>query len=185
MLPRRIEALSLTGRRLVAVAAGMFHALALTEEGKLYAWGHRSESGHGPGQAHHDIPRQVAALAGERVRQVAAGYYSSCAVTEKGELFSWVSGEFGRLGHGSETAGLTPKRVEGLRGVTVVAADTSGGHTLVADEDGGVWACGLSMPAGPDDPNAPRGPVLQPTQLPALRVRVRKSPDALPFRWIR
>jgi len=184
VLPRRIEALTLTGRRLVTVAAGMFHALALTEEGDLYAWGDRSAAGHGLGH-HEAIPRQVAALAGERVRHVAAGHNSSCAVTEKGELFTWGSGEFGHLGHGSETAELTPKQVEGLRGVTVVAADTSGGHTLVADDDGGVWAFGLCMAVGLGDPDVFQGHVLQPTQLPALRVRVHKSPDALSFRWIR
>jgi len=182
VLPRRIEALALTGRRLVAVAAGLFHALALTEEGELYAWGHPSPSGHGPNQTLQAIPRQVAALAGERVRHAAAGHTSSCVVTEKGELFTWGSGEFGHLGHGSATGEWMPKRVEGLRGVTVVAADISGGHTLVVDEDGGVWAVGLRKAAGLSDSDEPQGPVLQPTQLPALRVRARKSPDALPFR---
>jgi len=189
VLPRRIEALALAGRRFVAVAAGMFHALALTEEGDLYegeiyVWGDRSAAGHGLGH-HEAIPRQVAALAGERVRCVAAGHRSSCAVTEKGELFTWGSSEFGHLGHGSETAELTPKRVEGLRGVTVATAAICVSHTLVTDEDGEVWAFGFRMAVGLGDLNVPQGPVLQPAQLPALRVRVRKSPDALPFRWIR
>jgi len=41
------------------------------------------------------------------------------------------------------------------------------------------------MASGIGDPVASQGLVLQPTQLPALRVRVRKSPDVLPFRWNR
>jgi len=100
VLPRRIEALRQTGRLFVAVAAGSYHAMALTEEGELYAWGRPSANGHGQDQAHQATPRQLAALAGERVRHVAAGWHSSCAVTEKGELYTWGSGAFGHLGHG-------------------------------------------------------------------------------------
>ena len=36
VLPQQIQALAQTGRRFVAVVAGFYHALALTEEGELY-----------------------------------------------------------------------------------------------------------------------------------------------------
>jgi len=56
VLPRQVEALTQSGHRFVAVAAGSFHALALTEEGELYGWGRRFVSGHGRDEP---IPHQV------------------------------------------------------------------------------------------------------------------------------
>jgi len=181
VLPRRIEALALTGRQFVAVAAGSFHALALTEEGELYGWGLGDAYGHGRDEL---TPQRVTALIGLRVKHVHSGDYNSCAVTEKGEIFTWGGSAFGQLGHGDDSAQRTPKRVEGLDGVKVAAAAVCYTHTLVADEDGVVWAFGLRLALGFDgDPDvaSPAG-VWNPTPIPTLRVCARKSPDVLPFR---
>jgi len=110
VLPRRIEALAQTGRRFVAVATGLCHALALTEEGELYGWGRGRANGHGRDEP---TPHIVTALVGQRVKHVVAGAFSSCAVTENGELFTWGSGSYGQLAHG-EQEHTTPKRVEWL-----------------------------------------------------------------------
>jgi len=184
VLPKRVEALTQTGRRFVAVATGAFHALALAEEGELYGWGSGSRVNPIPRDA--PTPHQVAALVGQRVKLVCVGAFSSCAVTAKGELYTWGDGEHGQLGHGVEEHQLTPKRVEGLNGVKVAAAATCMTHTLVADEDSVVWAFGNRLTlglGGPDaDPDDAEDVVLEPAQIPTLRVRALKSPDALPFR---
>jgi len=173
VLPRRIEALTQMGRRFVAVAAGYGHAVALTEEGELYGWGHGQANGHGREER---TPHRVAALIGQRVKHVTAGQYSSCAVTEKGELFTWSSTatwrpdhDFYELGHGVDTPQATPKRVEGLVGVRVAAVAFGACHTLAADEDGVVWAFGRRSALGLDDPNP--APVMTPTLIPTVRVR--------------
>ena len=178
VLPRRIEALAQTRRRFIAVAAGNFHALALTEEGELYGWGHERANGHGREER---TPQRVAALIGQhiklrRIKLVYARDNVSCAVTEKGELFTWGEpiGE-GSLGHEGPQA--TPTRVAGLSGVEVAAVAISGTHTLAADADGVVWAfgrrraLGLGAPGPEDD-----APVPTPTPIPTLRVRVLNSP---------
>jgi len=189
VLPRWIEALAQTGRRFVAVAAGTLHAFALTEEGELYGWGDRSANGHGPNQAHFEpTPRQLTAFVGHPVKHVGAGRRSSCVVTEKGELFTWGDGSFGRLGHNSVMDESTPKRVEGLRAATVtVSAISESHHTLVADADGGVWAFGGGMALGLGTPGAvqPQDYVLQPSPIHTLRVRASESPGVLQFRWYR
>jgi len=188
VLPRHIEALAQTGKRFVAVTAGSRHALALTENGEVYAWGHQRVSGHGRGLASQfdPSPYQLTAFIGQRVRHVDAGFRSSCAVTEKGELFTWGSREFGNLGHDSDTDVLTPKRVEGLSGGRVPTVATfSGSHTLVAGVDGVVWRFGYRMPTGNGDPDAEDDPVPTRRPIPTLRVRVCKSPDVLPFSWHR
>ena len=98
VLPRRIDGLTQTKRRFVAVAAGYHHALALTEEGELYEWGRETVDGCGRVEP---TPHQVTALVGQRVKLVCAGALASCAVTEEGELYTWGYGGLGGLGHGN------------------------------------------------------------------------------------
>jgi len=126
----------------------------------------------------------VTALIGQPVKHVHSGENSSCAVTEKGELYTWGISVYGQLGHDDDSAQQTPKRVEGLDGVKVAAAAVCYTHTLVADEDGVVWALGLRSALGLDgDPDvASQDDVYKPTPVPILRVRARTSPDVLPFR---
>ena len=175
VLPRRIEALAQTGRQFVAVAAGITHALALTEEGEVYGWGSKHVNGHGRSEP---TPHQVSAFVGQRVKHVGTGGLCSCAVTEKCELYTWGDGDFSSLGHGDCEKHDTPKRVEGLSGVQVAAVAMCETHTLVADEDGVVWAFGDEMAAGLGVTDAD---IFNPTPIPTLRVRARKSPDVLPL----
>jgi len=180
VLPRRIEALTETGRRFVAVAASDYHALALTEEGTVYGWGDGYANGHGQEQR---TPQLVTALAGVRVLLVYAQGLSSCAVTEKGELCTW-GGTWGggdldsfNLGHGVAASQLTPKRVEALSDVKVAVASICDTHTLVGGEDGVVWGfgrrstLGLSAPDAPPRDSEDEAYVVQPTPMPNLRVR--------------
>jgi len=174
VLPRRIEALAQTGRRFVAVAAGDDHALALTEEGEVYGWGGRRANGYGQDLS---TPQRVTALTGERFRLVSAHANSSCAVTEKGELYAWGHGYSNSfsLGHGICSPQLTPKRVEALRHVKVATAAAGLLHTLVAGEDGEVWAFGGRLGLGDlglGDADAPAGFYVKlPTPISNLRVR--------------
>jgi len=179
VLPRRIQALADTGRRFVAVAAGCYHALALTEKGHVYGWGDGLDNGHG--QEQH-TPQQVAALLGEPVKLVYAYGFYSCAVTETGELYIWGRGSSFHLGHGVAAPQMTPKRVEALSRVNVAAAAIGTGHTFVADEDGMVWAFGKRAALGLSEADAPprdsegedskdEGCVVRPTLIPNLRVR--------------
>jgi len=181
VLPRRIEALTQTERRFVAVAAGDGHALALTEEGELYGWGCEDANGHGQ---YEYIPHQVISFVGQRVKYVDTGDNSSCAVTGKGELFTWGDGSCGQLGHGDEKHQLTPKRVERLNGNKVTAAATCETLTLVVNEDGVLFAIGDRTTLGLHDPDEDEDEdsVGYPVLLPTLCMRARKSPDVLPFR---
>ena len=173
VLPRRIEALTESRRRFVAVATGDCHALALTDEGELYGWGHERANGHGREER---TPQRVPALIGQRVKLVIAQDLCSCAVTEKGELFTWgKTTAKGYLGHEGPQA--TPTRVAGLSGVEVAEVAISATHTLAAVADGVVRTFGHRSPfglgaMGPADTAA----VLPPTPIPTLRVRVLNSP---------
>nr|WP_243848893.1 hypothetical protein [Lysinibacter cavernae] len=70
---------SLSGQSIQSVAAGAWHALALTSAGKVVAWGSNAV-------AQATVP---AALAPLTVRQIAAGYNKSLALTSTGRVYSW------------------------------------------------------------------------------------------------
>jgi len=173
VLPRRIEALAQTRRRFVAVAAGDYHAFALTEEGELYGWGDGGANGHGREEC---TPQRVAALISQRIKLVNARDGCSCVVTENGELFTWSgSSAKGNLGH--EGPQGTPTRVAGLSGVEVAAVAIGWTHTLAADADGVVRAFGRRRNLGLGAPGSEdRAAVPTPTPIPTLRVRVLNSP---------
>jgi len=76
-----------------------------------------------------------------------------------GELYTWghSSGNHFHLGHVVNEPQLTPKRVEALSHVEVVAAVICDSHTLVTDKDGVVWGFGPSCSIGLGDAAAPPG----------------------------
>ena len=71
---------ALQGVRIIAVAATSSRSLAVTEAGRLFAWG-TYWLGHGDNEPRH-VPMLVAALSAVRVCSVAAGNGHSLAVTE-------------------------------------------------------------------------------------------------------
>jgi len=75
MLPRRIEALTETGRRFVALAAGDNHSLMLAKDGQVYGWG--EGDANGSGLVERNTPQRLTAFAGERVVLVHAQRYFS------------------------------------------------------------------------------------------------------------
>ena len=70
--PRRVEALRHT--RVVGLAGGHFHSLALAEDDTVYTWGAAShgELGH-PIATHQPTPRALAAVRGRRLLFAACG----------------------------------------------------------------------------------------------------------------
>jgi alpha-tubulin suppressor-like RCC1 family protein len=136
--------------RVVMVAAGFGHTVALSEAGHVFTWGWGgfAQLGHDD-EKNHCAPRQVEAgqFGGENVVFVAARRYHTAAVTAGGRLYTWGSGVDGQLGHGDTGDRLVPTLVGAgtfgaPEGGRVVMAACGKAHTLVVTEDGGLWACG-------------------------------------------
>ena len=107
---------ALVNERVVGVAAGDDHSLAVTAHGAVFSWSRGSSAalGHGD-QANQLQPTQIAVLANESVVGVAAGSRMSLVLTAKGTIFSFGSGRHtgthARLGHRSRADQLWPKQV--------------------------------------------------------------------------
>jgi alpha-tubulin suppressor-like RCC1 family protein len=150
LAPRRVPAAGFNGERVVMVAVGNMHTVALSEAGHVFTWGSGScgRLGHDDWE-HQFAPRQVEAkrFGGEKVVFVAAGFRHTLAVTAGGRLYTWGYGFGGQLGHGDTGNRWVPTEVGSgtfgaPEGGRVVMAACGGLHTLVVTQDGGLWACG-------------------------------------------
>ena len=54
----------------------------------------------------------VPAIKDKCIRQIAVCGFHSCALSERGVVYTWGEGKFGRLGHGGEGNEVTPRVVK-------------------------------------------------------------------------
>jgi alpha-tubulin suppressor-like RCC1 family protein len=150
---------ALSGVRVVQVACGRSHSLALTDSG-VYSWGSNryGQLGTGPLLARTSTPTWIAvggggvggsttAASDVIITKISAGQYHSLAVDAGGRLYSWGWGVHGQLGH-------RHTNVEDVDRPTVVAllrrhriVDAAGGfaHSLALSDRGEVFAFGLGL----------------------------------------
>lgn len=123
--------------RVVDVAAGGHHSLALTDDGSVFMWGsmRRTAIDGADGKSGTEAPTVSCVplpLIGfpAPVRAVAAGNRHSMAATAEGSVFEWTIGD------------ARPSQIRGLEDVVAVAA---GDHdSLALRADGTVWGWGLT-----------------------------------------
>ncbi|XP_054796834.1 RCC1 domain-containing protein RUG3, mitochondrial isoform X3 [Prosopis cineraria] len=83
---------SLENIKILQIASGGYHSLALTDDGKVLSWGHGGQGQLGNGSLQNQrIPTVIEALAHEHVVYISCGGSSSAAVTGVDRLFSVVS----------------------------------------------------------------------------------------------
>jgi alpha-tubulin suppressor-like RCC1 family protein len=124
--PLPLPVAALAGLDIVSVGASASsrHALALTANGTVYAWGDNTHAQLGLGAADAGalmprwLPARVVALAAVRVAAVAAGSAHSLALSDLGEVFAWGSDAYGQCGVGEPPAALGADAVLTRRGWT-------------------------------------------------------------------
>jgi len=123
-----------------AIAAGVFHSIALKSDGTVWTWGGNYWGQLGDGTTTGSTtPVQISELTD--VTDIAAGGRHTVAVKSDGTVWTWGSNEHGQLGDGTTTYNTTtPVQVSGLTDVTDIAA--GGRHTIAVKSDGTVWTWG-------------------------------------------
>jgi alpha-tubulin suppressor-like RCC1 family protein len=120
------------GTRVTAIAAGTHDSLALTADGRVFAWGSNSFGQLGDGSLTSSlVPVPVDLPAGTRVIAIAAGDYHNLALTSDGRLVAWGYNAWGQLGDGSTADSPVPVPVELPAGTRVTAIAAGGNHSLV------------------------------------------------------
>jgi uncharacterized repeat protein (TIGR02059 family) len=96
---------------IVAVAAGGYHALALSENGDVYTWGKNLNGQLGTGKTDiHLTPVKVGSLAD--ITAIGGGPESSIAFRNMQKVSAWGNNDGGQLGNGSIISAKTPAVVK-------------------------------------------------------------------------
>jgi alpha-tubulin suppressor-like RCC1 family protein len=148
---------ALSGKVVVAVAAGYQHSLALCSDGTVAAWGWNAEGELGDNKVSRmqslvpvavNTNSGVSALYGKKVVAVAAAGVHNLALCSDGTVAAWGANDEGELGDNTTTTGFVPVAVNtdvgvsALYGKTLVALAGGGYQSLALCSDGSVAAWG-------------------------------------------
>jgi len=128
------------------VSAGTAFSLALTEDGKVLAWGYNAHYQLGNGgnsQKFYTYPAPVLSSPSQvlqQVQEISAGGHHSLARMNDGTIQAWGWNNYGQLGTGNTSDGIFAMPVPNLSSITSVA--TGFFHSLALKDDGTFWSWG-------------------------------------------
>jgi len=140
-----------TGEIVSSLSLGREHSVALTNYGKVFTWGGGAGGRLGQvSEANVLVPRQINANGafaqltnfGDKINRIDAGLLHTIAVSDDGRLYTFGTGQAGRLGTNSETNQLTPIEITRIgsalfnltpRTIHLVAAGFE--HSVIATTD--------------------------------------------------
>ncbi len=132
--------------RITAVAGGLYHSLALSSNGAVFAWGWNVTGQLCRGSTNSsDVPLKVGLLGGTKVTGIAAGFAHSLAVTTTGAVLNCGKNDDGELGDGSTADSAVPVKVDLPAGTRVTAVAAGAGHSLAVTSTGAVLSWGLNL----------------------------------------
>lgn len=133
----------LSGKTVIAIAAGQFHNLALCTDGTLVAWGYNFYGQLGNGLTSTSLlpvaVNRTGVLAGKSIIAIAAGTYHSFALCSDGTLVAWGYNGNGELGNGGTGFSPLPVAVDTsgvLSGKTIAAVIAGSFHNFALCTDG-------------------------------------------------
>ncbi|NXN08517.1 RPGR regulator, partial [Indicator maculatus] len=121
---------------------GRNHTLVYTEKGNVYAAGGNSEGQLGLGDTEERTTFHLISFFTNqhKIKQLAAGSYTSAAVTEDGQLFVWGDNSEGQLGLADEACVRVPCQVDVGKPVSAVSCGYY--HSALITGDGELYTFG-------------------------------------------
>jgi len=159
--PKLVE--ELRPNNITKVACGIVHSLAVSAEGRVYAWGCASFGClgvgdtssfpvHDDGDPYAPTPRILESLREEAITMVACDEVHSLAVSTSGKVYAWGCASYGRLGLGSISEMVadvngdfyqpTPQFVDGLKLEHISLVACGRAHSLAATREGKLYIWG-------------------------------------------
>ncbi|XP_008550734.2 X-linked retinitis pigmentosa GTPase regulator [Microplitis demolitor] len=129
------------GSKILQIAAGSHHSLALTIDGDVLAWGSNLEGQLGLPGTSGLINKPTKVNLPEPVKQISAGYYHSAFLTKSGVIYICGEAESGKLGIALDfRTQIAPKQMQ--LPVSVISVACGGHHTLLLGENGDIYCTG-------------------------------------------
>jgi YD repeat-containing protein len=130
-----------TAQGIKALAAGLYHSMALRDDGTVWAWGYNIAGQLGHQNIDKDAyPGQVPGLTS--IKSIASRGEYALAVRGDGTLWSWGYDAYGQRGDGDTAAGPAPQQVKNLANVAHIGAGDI--TALAVRGDGTLWSWGAN-----------------------------------------
>ena len=150
--------------RVIAIAGGVYHSVALTEDGSVYAWGKNTYGMLGNNstiisytpvkvlKGDYDGSTYLGDDSSNKIVDIAAGTHYTLALDESGLLYAWGYNYHGYLGNNSTTQSLLPvKTLKGEYDGTIYLGDdpnnkiisiSASGHVMALSENSELYTWG-------------------------------------------
>lgn len=141
--PKMVTKFETLGLKVIDVALGDYHTVALTEDGNVWTWGYAGKKGmfnwmysqdvgalgHGDLESHF-VPQKVTYFEenGIKIKKVTSGNYHCHAMADDDKLYGWGRGLYGVLGNGSNSHTLTPQLNESME---TIKTETDGFENII------------------------------------------------------
>ena len=136
--------------RLTQVSGGGVHSLALSADGRVWAWGDNSHGQLGDGTTlSSPTPVAVRLPEGTCIVEIAAMANASLALANDGRVYAWGDNTFGQLGDGTTITRQTPVRAYFPQGVSIRHLSAGSVHAVALDAAGELHIWGRSQAAHP------------------------------------
>jgi len=141
--PHRYKVLEGIRFRDVLSSPMAYFAMAITEDGKLYAWGLNQKGQLGMGdERSRNTPTLVKALQDHNVVAVAAGRQHCLILTDTGDVYGCGNNEKGQIGLGKKQSVSTPTKVDNSDMGCVKQVRCGDEFSLFLNTDGKVFVVG-------------------------------------------
>jgi alpha-tubulin suppressor-like RCC1 family protein len=132
------------------VCCGHRHSLALTSNGKVYAWG-SNQFGQIGNECDNECqltPIKIEELDEEFIVGISCGLYHSLALTENGRVYSWGYNYRKQLGFGNIIASNVPKLIKikdsNKSNVIIIRISCGPNYSLLLSSNGDIYAFGCN-----------------------------------------